>query len=100
MAFSDKYKQDKLKSMAANARRILGESGVFSEQETDFIMQINEMVMGVDGTAEGWGGYSYDPADYIDTSVEIFKMSRSFFKTKTLEESLVTREKAEQAAKK
>ena len=53
--------------------------GVYSDEEKELILKINEQVMSVDGTAEGWGGYHFDPIDYIDTSVEIFDLAKEFF---------------------
>lgn len=52
----------------------------YTVEEKDLILEINEQVMSVDGTAEGYGGYSYDPKDYLKTSIEIFELAKRFFK--------------------
>lgn len=57
--------------------------GQFMDAEKELIFEINVNVMGVDGTAEGWGGYHYEPTDYIETSVEIFRMTKNFFTQQT-----------------
>ena len=56
----------------------IAEFGSYSDEEKEIIFKVNDMVMGVDGTAEQWGGYHYDPLDYIETSVEIFDLIKSF----------------------
>lgn len=53
--------------------------GEYSDEEKELIFQINERVMSVDGTAEQWGGYDFDPMEYIETSVEIFIMAKEHF---------------------
>lgn len=66
----------------AEKRRVLefiGTFGEFTDAEKELIFEINGQVMGVDGTAEGWGGYSYEPTEYVETSIEIFKLSKLFF---------------------
>lgn len=79
-----KYAEQKAAVEKSNAekRRVLefiGTFGEFTDAEKELIFEINGWVMVVDGTAEGWGGYHYEPTDYIETSVEIFRMSKQFF---------------------
>lgn len=57
----------------------LSKRGQFSEDEKEVIYEINDLVMGMDGTAEGWGGYHYEPLDYIESSIEIFNLTKRFF---------------------
>lgn len=71
------FKESKRKE--ANDKTFLSISNHYSQAEKELIMQINELVMSVDGTAEGWGGYSFDPSDYIETSEEIFNLTKEFF---------------------
>lgn len=77
----------KLKENAdAEKRRVLefiSTCGEFTEDEKEFIFEINGHVMGVDGTAEGWGGYHFEPTDYVGTSVEIFRLAQNFFTQQT-----------------
>jgi len=56
----------------------IAKCGNYTDEEKEIIFQINEMVMSVDGTAEQWGGYDFDPFDYISTSVEIFNLTKAF----------------------
>jgi len=54
---------------------------VFSDSEIDVIIEMNELVMGVDGQAESWGGYDKNPIDYIETTLEILDLAKTLFKT-------------------
>jgi hypothetical protein len=51
--------------------------GTFTETEIELIYKINDLVMSVDGIAEGWGGYRYDPINYVETSIEIFNLIKN-----------------------
>lgn len=53
--------------------------GNFTELDLELIIRINELVMSVDGTAEGWGGYNYNPVDYVYESIEIFNLTKKYF---------------------
>lgn len=75
-------KQKLEETAAAEKRRVLqfiSGCGDFTDDEREFIYEINGHVMGVDGTAEGWGGYHFEPTEYIETSIEVFKMAKHFF---------------------
>lgn len=52
--------------------------GNFTEQEKQLIETINESVMAVDGTAEGWS-YDLNPLDYVEVSVDIFNLTKKYF---------------------
>lgn len=65
--------------MTTNLNNEIAKYGDFSEEDKEIIIEINDWVMTVDGTAEGWGGYSYDPIDYLETSIEIFKLTKKYF---------------------
>lgn len=56
----------------------IGRCGDYTDEEKEFIYQINERVMSVDGTAEGWG-YDCDPMNYVGTSAGIFDLAKEFF---------------------
>jgi hypothetical protein len=81
-------KQELQEKAAAEKRRVMEyilKCGDFTDDERELIFDINMNVMGVDGTAEGWGGYHYEPTDYVGTSIEIFKLTKNFFiKTSTI----------------
>ncbi len=53
--------------------------GEFSPEDKQIIEEINNWVISVDGTAEGWGGYDYDPNKYLETSIEIFQLTKKYF---------------------
>ena len=61
----------------------ISKEGEFSDDEKEIIYQINDLVMGMDGTAEGWGGYHYEPLDCLETSFEIFNLTKRFFAEKS-----------------
>ena len=61
----------------------ISKEGEFSNDEKELIYQINDLVMGMDGTAEGWGGYHYEPLDYLENSFEIFNLTKRFFAEKS-----------------
>lgn len=70
--------------MNANKKRVLeaiSEHGEFTSEEKNLIFEINELVMSVDGTAEGWGGYDYEPTNYLETSIEIYVKIKNSIKT-------------------
>lgn len=79
MALSRKQKLDQ-KSIAENeALKVallskISTYGEYSQEEKELIINVNEIVMSVDGTAEQWGGYDFNPLDYIDKSIEIFDL--------------------------
>lgn len=63
-------------------RREIAKSSIpshYTDKEREFIMEINDIVMSVDGTAEQWGGYDFNPSDYLESSIEIFELTKSFF---------------------
>lgn len=57
----------------------IDEYDLFNEDEKNLILKINDNVMNAAGIAEGWGGYSFDPLDYIGISVEIFQITKKYF---------------------
>ena len=74
--------ENKLREIEAKKPIVIAEIakfGSYSCEEKELIFNINEMVMSVDGTAEQWGGYDFDPLDYIGTSIEIFNLTKSFY---------------------
>ena len=76
-------KENDYRKQKRQERREIAKTAVlnhYSNEERDFIMEINDLVMSVDGTAEQWGGYDFNPSDYLETSIEIFELTKSFFK--------------------
>ena len=69
-----KRKEEERKPLVIEA---IAKCGNYSEDEKEFIYQINENVMSVDGTADGWG-YNCNPLDYVETSSDIFDMAKKF----------------------
>lgn len=51
---------------------------IYSDEEKELIFKVNDMVMSVDGTAAEWGGHPHNPLNYVETSVEIFNLIKSF----------------------
>jgi len=52
--------------------------GTFSDEEAEFIYDLNGLVMSVDGTAEQWA-QNGNPIDYVERTVEIYEKTKSWF---------------------
>lgn len=67
--------------MQADKERVfieIDKYGEYSLSDKEIIHNINNEVMSVDGTAEGWG-YACNPTDYVDASMTIFDLCKSYF---------------------
>jgi hypothetical protein len=71
------YKEKRRRELREIAKSSISEQ--YSDDEIELIMEINDLVMSADGTAEGWGGYDFNPTDYLETSIEIFQLTKKFF---------------------
>lgn len=69
------------KNSFSDARLLLAidQYGDFTPAEKTLILEINDSVMSVDGTGEGWGGYGFEPMDYLDTTIHIFLKIKNFY---------------------
>jgi len=73
--------EEKLRRLEAKKPLVIAsisQCGNYSDEEKELILKINDLVMSADGTAEGWGGYDFDPLDYVETSAEIFDLIKNF----------------------
>jgi len=74
--------EEKLRRIEAKKPLVIAsisKCGNYSDEEKELILKINDLVMSADGTAEGWGGYDFDPLDYVETSTDIFDLIKSFW---------------------
>ena len=54
-------------------------SDTYTESEKVVIASITLKVMSADGTAEGWGGYDFQPNNYTGIAEDIFDLCSDHF---------------------